>query len=104
MIVGIGSNNAHGVLNRVAGLVTDGRDLVPGELLTFQDWGGRLVVEVVLNPGEFLFGANRHYQRPDDFSVPAFQLTWDHDDGLFPWDAGHPCGSECQPRPGTWRA
>lgn len=104
VIVGLGHDNTHGILNRVAGLVADGRDLVPGELLTFADWGGRLVVETVPNPGEILFGANRHYQRPDEFSVAAVQLTWDHADGLFPWDRGYACGSECQPRPGSWRA
>jgi len=74
------------------------------ELLTFPDRGGRLVVETVPNPGDVVLGANRHYQRPREASVPAVQLTWDHPDGTFPWDAGYPCGPECQPRPGTWRA
>ena len=104
VIVGLGPENTHGILERVATMVAKGRDLVPGELLKWPDWGGRIVVEEVPNPGEILFAANRHYQRPDEFSVPAYQLTWDHRDGLFPWDEGYPCGPECQPRPGTWRA
>lgn len=104
VIVGVNMEDAHGILGRVAGMVADGRDLVAGELLTFAEWGGRLVVEELPNPGEVLFGANRFYERPPEYSVPAFQLTWDHRDGLFPWDEGYRCGPECQPRPGTWRA
>jgi hypothetical protein len=36
--------------------------------------------------------------------VPAFQLTSQHPDGTFPWDADYPGGPSCQPRPGTWHA
>jgi hypothetical protein len=102
--VGLGSDTTHGMLQRVAGMVADGRDLVVGELLTWSDWGGRIVVEQLPNPGEVVLGANRFYERPAEFSVPAYQLTWSHADGTFPWDPGYPCGPECQPRPGTWRA
>jgi hypothetical protein len=56
------------------------------------------------NPGDVVLGANRVYQRPPEFSVPALQLAWTHRDGTFPWDPGYPCGPECQPRPGTWTA
>jgi hypothetical protein len=104
VIVGLGAKNTHGIIGRVAGMVADGRDLVVGEILTWTDWGGRLVVEEVPNPGEVLLGANRFYERPPEYSVPAYQLTWCHADGLFPWDEGYACGPECQPRPGTWRA
>jgi hypothetical protein len=104
VVVGLGHENTHAILQRVAGLVADGRDLVPGELLTFPDRPDGLVVEEVPNPGDVLFIANRHYQRPDEHSVPALQLTWQHRDGTFPWDADYPCGPDCQPRPGTWRA
>jgi hypothetical protein len=51
-----------------------------------------------------LFSANRFYERPDEFSVPAYQLTWALDGGIFPWAPDYPCGPERQPRPGTWRA
>ena len=104
VVVGVGSADAHGMLDRVGREVADGRDLVPGELLSWPEWGGRLVVEVLPNPGEVVLAANRFYERPAEYSVPAFQLTWDHAGGLFPWDEGYPCGPECQPRPGTWRA
>ena len=104
VVVGLGHDNTHAILQRVAALVAGGRDLVPGELLTFPDRPDGLVVEELPNPGEVLFVANRHYQRPDEHSVPAYQLTWQHRDGTFPWDPGYPCDPACQPRPGMWRA
>ncbi|GAB3349102.1 DUF4262 domain-containing protein [Modestobacter lapidis] len=104
VVVGLAPEATHGWLTRVADLVTGGRDLVPGELLGFDDTTTRFVVEAVPNPGEVVLGANRHYQRPAQVSVAALQLTWSDADGRFPWDAGHRCGPACQPRPGTWRA
>ena len=104
VIVGLGCDNTHGMLQRVASMVAGGRDLVVGELLRWPDWGGLMVVEQLPNPGEILLGANRFYERPAEFSVPAYQLTWSHADGTFPWDEAYPCGPECQPRPGRWRA
>lgn len=104
VIVGLGPDNTHGILGWVAGMVAEGRDLLVGELLTWPDWVGRLVVEQLPNSGEVVLAANRFYERPAEYSVPAYQLTWSHRDGLFPWDEGYSCGPECQPRPGTWRA
>jgi hypothetical protein len=104
VVVGLGPDDAHRLLGAVAGLVADGRDLVPGEFVSPEGWSGRLFVEACPNPGEVLFSANRFYQRPAEYSVPAIQLTWTHADGTFPWDPAHPCGPGCQPRPGTWRA
>ncbi len=104
VLVGLGADTTHGVLQRVAGEVAAGRDLVPGELIDWDDRPGRLFVEDSPNPGEVVLGANRFYQRPPEYSVPAFQLAWSHADGHFPWEAGYPCGPGCQPRPGTWRA
>ena len=104
VIVGLGCDNTHGMLQRVARMVAGGRDLVVGELLQWPDWGGLMVVEQLPNPGEILLAANRFYERPAEYSVPAYQLTWSHADGSFPWDDGCPCGPDCQPRPGTWRA
>jgi hypothetical protein len=63
-----------------------------------------LAVEELPNPGEVLFSANRFYQRPDEFSVPAYQLTWALPGGIFPWDHAYGCEPDCQPRPGEWRA
>jgi hypothetical protein len=104
VVVGLDYELAHGVLTRMTRLVIEGRNLVPGE--TFPDDAGRdiLMVEVLPNPGEILFSANRFYERPDEFSVPAFQLTWADDRGAFPWDPDCSVGVDRQPRPGTWRA
>ncbi|MCF6735992.1 DUF4262 domain-containing protein [Blastococcus sp. KM273129] len=103
VVVGVGREAACGVLQHVAGLVLAGRDLVPGEVIAHGE-AEPLVVEELPNPGDILFSANRFYQRPDEFSVPAYQLSWAHRDGGFPWDPEYPCPPECQPRPGTWRA
>jgi hypothetical protein len=103
VVVGVDHESACAMLNAAADLVFDGRDLVPGELVDFGA-ARRLVVEVLPNPAEVLFSANRFYLRPDEFSVPAYQLAWTHADGTFPWEPGYPCPPECQPRPGTWRA
>ena len=104
VVVGLGASATHALLDAVAGEVVAGRSLVPGELV--EGAGGRteLLVEECPNPGEVLLGANRWYRRPAEYSVPAFQLAWTHADGRFPWEEGYPCGPECQPRPGTWRA
>jgi hypothetical protein len=104
VVVGLGSGPASAILQAVAGLVRDGRDLVPGELLTVGDRARQLVPEVCPDPGDVVLGANRFYRRPPEHSVPALQLAWCSRDGAFPWDPGWPCGPGCQPRPGTWRA
>jgi len=102
VVVGLGHQNTHALLQEAATLVAGGRNLVVGEEL--QCARVDLVVEESPNPGDVVLGANRYYQRPPEVSVPAYQLTWAHSDGTFPWDDGYPCGPECQPRPGTWRA
>ena len=104
VLVGLGADTSHAILGRVAAMVAEGRDLVEGELLTWPDREGRLVVEQLPNPGEVVLAANRFYERPAEASAPAYQLTWCHRDGLFPWDDGYACGPACQPRPGSWRA
>jgi hypothetical protein len=104
VVVGVGHDIAHGMLGRVARIVVGGRNLVPGEVL--HDDGGRalLTVEVLPNPEGIIFSANRFYERPDEFSVPAFMLTWADADGFFPWDPRYAYPREVQPRPGAWRA
>jgi hypothetical protein len=104
VVVGLPHDVTYGMLDRTARMVVAGRDLVPGEQLTWPDREHGLVVEDLPNPGEILFAANRFYCRPDEFSVPAYQLAWADDDGCFPWDDGYACGPERQPRPGTWQA
>ena len=63
-----------------------------------------LTVEELPSPGEVLLAANRHYQRPPEASVEAYQLTYDDLAGCFPWDPGYANAPDIQPRPGTWRA
>jgi hypothetical protein len=104
VVVGLDYELACGLLNTVSEMVRDGRDLVPGELLADGDGQAALMVEHLPNPGEVLFSANRFYARPDEYSVPAYQLTWALDGGIWPWSPDYPCGPECQPRPGTWQA
>ena len=84
--------------------VRAGRDLVPGELLEFEGWSHRATVEEVPNPGEIAFAANRFYQRPDEASVPLFQLTYDDREGRFPWEDGYANAVWIQPRPGSFTA
>ena len=104
LVLGMCHHDAFGMLNYLAAQIRDGRQLVAGELITFPDWPHRVVVEVCPNPGEIVFGANRHYQRPDEASVPVLQLTTDDKAGLFPWDDGYSVPTWIQPRPGTFSA
>ena len=104
VVVGVDPATAHGLLNDVGSRVRNGHDLVPGELLAFDDWPHRITVEVVPNPAQILFAANRWAQRPDEASVPAFQLTYDDRGGRFPWDPGYANEDWIQPRPGAYRA
>lgn len=103
LVVGVPTGTAAGVLNELGRRVRAGQDLVPGQLITFEQWPHRMVPEEVPNPGEIAFAANRHYQRPAQASVPVLQLAYDDTAGRFPWDAGY-AAPHLQPRPGTWRA
>ena len=104
LIVGVDPERASATLNDVAKRVRLGRDLVPGELLSFDRWTHRAVVEPVPNPGEIVLAANRFYQRPAEYSVPLLQLTYDDGEGRFPWDDGYAIPEGVQPRPGDLRA
>lgn len=104
LVFGVSQNVAAGVFRHIFGKVEAGTDLLPGELLTFKEWPQRVVVEEVPNPGEIVFAANRHYQRPAEFSVPALQLTWDCNEGHSPWNEGYSAPATAQPRPGTFCA
>jgi hypothetical protein len=104
VILSLGPQTSRAVLNQLGQRICAGENLVPGQLLTFDQWPHRIVVEDLANPGEILFSANRHYQRPDEASVPAFQLTYDDLGGRFPWDPSYANPPRLQPRPGTWRA
>jgi hypothetical protein len=77
LVFGLPVPAALDLLNEVGSGIRNGRDLMPKEELTFSDWPRRVIPEVVPNPGEIVFGANRHYQRPAEASVPVLQLTYD---------------------------
>lgn len=104
LVLGVQQGTAAGVINDLFARVRGGADLVPGELLTFDDWPHRIVAEEVPNPGEIVYAANRHYQRPFEASVPVLQLTWDDTSARFPWDDGYSVPPAVQPRPGSFRA
>ncbi|CAG7570803.1 uncharacterized protein DUF4262 [Barrientosiimonas humi] len=100
IVFGLAPQSAGGMLNWCFAEVKAGKIMMPGEILKFGDGCGRARVEEFPNPGEMLLSANRFYQRPPEFSVPAYQLTWDVN-GAFPEDPGYPYGPHQQPRPGT---
>jgi hypothetical protein len=97
-------STASGLLNHLGDRVRGGDNLVPGQLLTFDEWPHRITVEELPNPGEIVLAANRHYQRPPEVSVPAYQLTYDDLAGRFPWEPDYSNAGNLQPRPGSWRA
>ncbi len=81
VLVGLGADTTHGVLQRAAEEVAAGRDLVPGEVITWDDRAGRLYVEASPNPGAVVLGGQP--------LLPAAA-------GVF--DAGVPAGLEFRRR------
>lgn len=105
IVFGLGTRSAAQALNWFFARVREGSDLMPGEIIRPEEAAPRFLVEPFPNPAEFLFAANRHYQRPDEATVPAYQLTWDVN-GAFPGEPGYPNPAWWQPRPGeavAWR-
>jgi hypothetical protein len=102
LIFGVAHETAGGILNDVGAQIRAGHDLLPGELITFENWPHRVVPEEVPNPGEIVFSANRFYQRPAEFSVPVLQLSY-NEAGRFPWEPDY-AAPEMQPRPCTFQA
>jgi hypothetical protein len=103
LMVGVPPDVASAVLNALGERIRRGETLIPGDLVTVDDWPHRMVPEPVPNPGEILFVANRFYQRPARHSVAALQLSYDDPAGRFPWEPGY-AAPHLQPRPGTFRA
>lgn len=103
LILGVDPHTARGVLNELGDRVRSGANLLPGQLIGFDQWSHRIVPEEVPNPGDIVFSANRFYQRPEQASVPVLQLSYDDAEGHFPWedDYGAP---QLQPRPGDFSA
>ncbi len=103
LILGVGPHTAAGVINTLGGRVRDGEALLPGQLITFDEWPHRIIPETVPNPGEIVLEANRYYQRPAEASVSVLQLSYDDNEGRFPWEENY-ATPEMQPRPGTFKA
>jgi len=103
LIFDVSPSTATGVLNELGERIREGDTLIPGRPITFDQWGHRVVLEEVPNPGEIVFSANRFYRRPADHSVDVLQVTYDDNKGLFPWDDGYVAVGN-QPRPGSFTA
>ena len=103
LVFGLGPHDSAGLLNTLGDEIKAGETLVPGMELTVGTWAHRVIPEELPNPGEIVLGANRFYRRPDRHSVPVLQLSYDDENGRFPWDEGF-TNSESQPRPGTFGA
>jgi hypothetical protein len=103
LIFGVGPETAANVLNGLGSDVRAGESVLPGQMVGFEEWKHRIVPETVPNPGEIVFEANRYYQRPNEFSVPVLQLSYDDSEGRFPWEDEY-AAPELQPRPGTFNA
>lgn len=101
LMIGIDPDTAAGVLDELAARIKDGDDLMPGIMVTFDDWPHRIVPETVPNPEDILIWANDYYRQPEGHSVPALQLTYDDTEGRFPWDDDY-AAPHLQPRPGTF--
>jgi Domain of unknown function (DUF4262) len=104
VVLSVDGETACGLLNHLGDRIRAGENLVSGTLLSFEEWPRRVVVQDLPNAGEIVFSANRHYQRPAEASVPAYQLTYDDLQGRFPWETGYCNETYLQPPPGTWRA
>lgn len=103
LILGLPSNTAGTVLNTLGDRIRGGEALLPGQLITFEDWQHRVIPERVPNPGEIVLKANEYYRRRKKHSVPVLQLSYDDVDGKFPWEEGY-AAPEIQPRPGPFKA
>lgn len=103
LVFGLSPETTAGLLNDLGERIRSGEALLPGQVTSFDEWPHRVIPEEVPNPGEIVFTANRYYQRPDEFSVPVLQLSYDDEAGRFPWEDGF-ANPDLQPRPGTFRA
>jgi Domain of unknown function (DUF4262) len=103
LIVGVPEGTAAWLLNTLGERIRAGAVLLPGQLVTFDDWPHRIIPEEVPNPDEIVFAANRFYHLPDNYSVPVLLLSYDDKAGRFPWETGY-AAPAMQPRPGSFRA
>lgn len=102
IVFGLDYSSALGLLNYMGSRVRENRDLSPGEVIAWEGTDTRVRIDALPRPAELLFAANRYFQRPDEASVPALQLTWDID-GAFPGEPGYSKPDWLQPDPGAAR-
>ncbi|GAA1831948.1 DUF4262 domain-containing protein [Luedemannella flava] len=98
VVFGLPPDTAGGVINALGRRVRAGGILIPGEVLTFDEWAHRVRPEALPDAGELALGAHRYYRR----EVPLLQLSYDDRAGRFPWEPDH-AAPHLQPRPGTFR-
>ncbi|MGH8873171.1 MAG: DUF4262 domain-containing protein [Acidimicrobiia bacterium] len=103
LIFGVPPDPAAGVLNTLGERIREGENLLPGQMVAFDEWPHRIIPEPVPNPGDIVFLSNDFYQRPAEYSVPVLQLSYDDTEGRFPWEEGY-AEPWAQPRPGTFTA
>ena len=103
LIFGCPPETTAGILNDLGNRIRKGSDLVPGQIVTFENWPHRVIPEPVPNPGEIAFSAQDYYRCPIDDPVPLLQLSYDDTKGRFPWEDGY-ATPELQPRPGSFSA
>jgi hypothetical protein len=103
LIFGLSYDCASDVLNSLGDRVRAGEVLAPGAVVPLERWPHRVIAEPVPNPGDIVFAANRHYHRPNVYSVPVLQLSYPDRGGAFPGQPGFRMPHQ-QPRPGTFRA
>ena len=100
IVFGLGYSSAVALLNVMGSKVRENGDLSPGDVVHWEGTDTRVRVDALPRPAELLFAANRYYQRPDEASVPALQLTWDIN-GAFPGESGYSKPDWLQPHPGA---
>ncbi len=88
LIVGADTKTTSLVLNELFDRIRAGADLLPGELVTIPGWPHRIVVTQIRNGADFVLEANRFYQRPDEASVPVYELLFDDGDARLPGTPG----------------
>lgn len=104
VVVGLDTAASSRALNGAARLVLDGGRIMPGAEFAIPHANRRVLAEVVPNPGDIAFAANRHYQRPSEASVPLLQLSYADGRGRYPSDPRYAGSRKRQPRPGEWSA
>ena len=103
LILGVDPGTAGRVLDELGERVRSGVALLPGQLVTFEDWPRRVIRKTSPTRGRSCSTPTATTGGRRTAPVPALQLTYDDEEGRFPWDDGY-ATPELQPRPGTFTA